>query len=166
MQKPALFSLQLSSPIGPINLEATEEALTGVFIRHPAEARQRKITHQPNDLLREATKQIKEYFSGTRTQFHLPLSPEGTNFQQCVWRATNLIQFGQTETYKSVAAHLGKPNASRAVGTALGANPLALIIPCHRVVSSQNKLSGYSAGAGIFTKRWLLEHEGIFFKNN
>ncbi|GIX31628.1 MAG: hypothetical protein KatS3mg124_2100 [Porticoccaceae bacterium] len=104
--------------------------------------------------------QLGEYFAGVRTAFRLPLAPAGTPFQQRVWQALIDLPFGQTISYGKLAARLGRPGAARAVAAACAANPLPILIPCHRVVAARG-LGGYSAG--LERKRWLLAHEGAPF---
>jgi methylated-DNA-[protein]-cysteine S-methyltransferase len=108
-------------------------------------------------LLREACRQIQAYFDGELTGFDLPLGPHGTAFQQRVWAALRDIPAGQTRSYGDIARALG--SAARAVGQANGANPIPILIPCHRVVAAGGALGGYSGGQGPETKRFLLEHE-------
>jgi methylated-DNA-[protein]-cysteine S-methyltransferase len=107
-------------------------------------------------LLLRASDQMQEYFDGERTNFDLPLAPYGTPYRQRVWAALQNIPYGETRTYRDIAAMAG--GAARSVGQANGENPLPILIPCHRVVASQG-LGGYSGGDGIETKRFLLEHE-------
>ena len=97
-------------------------------------------------ILRRAAAQIADYFAGTRPRFDLPLAPVGTDFQRRVWAATSAIPFGETATYGEIARKIGAPNAARAVGGALNRNPLAIVVPCHRVVGSSGKLTGYDGG--------------------
>ncbi len=104
-----------------------------------------------------ALAQLREYFAGARTQFSLPLAPHGTAFQRQVWEALRPIPHGMTTSYGAIAASIGRPTASRAVGAANGQNPIAIIVPCHRVVGSTGALTGY--GGGMDRKRWLLDHE-------
>lgn len=104
-----------------------------------------------------ACRQLAEYFDGWRTGFDLPLSLHGTDFQRRVWLVLAAIPYGETCSYGEVARRLGRPGAPRAVGTANGRNPVAIVIPCHRVIASDGSLGGYSAG--VLRKRWLLEHE-------
>ena len=99
-------------------------------------------------------KQLDQYFAGERLGFDLPLSPEGAEFQQQVWAALTEIPYGETWSYGELAAHIGKPRASRAVGAANGLNPIPVIIPCHRVIGSNGKLTGF--GGGLETKKYLL----------
>jgi len=105
----------------------------------------------------EVARQMREYFAGERTVFDLTLAPRGTEFQLRVWAALLEIPAGQTWSYGQLAAHIGRPSASRAVGAANGNNPLVVVVPCHRVVGANGTLTGY--GGGLSRKRWLLEHE-------
>lgn len=105
----------------------------------------------------EVCSQLDAYFAGELKAFNLPLAPKGTDFQESVWQALTLIPFGQTWSYGQLAAYIGKPKASRAVGAANGVNPIPVIIPCHRVIGSSGKLTGF--GGGIETKQFLLELE-------
>lgn len=108
-------------------------------------------------ILRRAAAQLAEYFAGTRTRFDLPLAPVGTEFQRRVWVATSAIKFGETATYGEIARKIGAPNAARAVGGALNRNPICIVVPCHRVVGSSGKLTGYDGG--VDRKAFLLNLE-------
>jgi methylated-DNA-[protein]-cysteine S-methyltransferase len=110
--------------------------------------------------LRETCAQLKAYFAGKLTEFDLPLTPRGTDFQQQVWRALVDIPYGTTTSYGEIARRLGDPNATRAVGAANGRNPLPIVVPCHRVIGASGSLTGF--GGGIPTKRWLLDHEARY----
>jgi methylated-DNA-[protein]-cysteine S-methyltransferase len=107
--------------------------------------------------VKECLKQIDEYFRGDRREFFLNLQPVGTDFQKSVWRQLEKIPYGKTTSYGKIADVIGKPNASRAVGSANGKNPLAIIVPCHRVIGSDGSLTGY--GGGVWRKRWLIGFE-------
>ncbi|NQV52546.1 MAG: methylated-DNA--[protein]-cysteine S-methyltransferase [Flavobacteriales bacterium] len=107
---------------------------------------------------RMAEDQLREYFQGKRDSFSLPLLPRGTEFQQAVWKRVLHIPKGTTKTYSALAQELGGPERARPVGTAIGANPLLLLIPCHRVIGSDGALTGYAGG--LRSKEWLLHHEG------
>jgi methylated-DNA-[protein]-cysteine S-methyltransferase len=107
--------------------------------------------------LRETMRQLEAYFSGKLRDFNLPLSPDGTPFQQAVWREVSRIPYGSTSTYAAIAAGIGKPSAVRAVGAANGRNPLPIVIPCHRVVGTNGGLTGY--GGGLWIKQTLLALE-------
>ena len=109
-------------------------------------------------VLKEARRQLEEYFDGQRQTFDLPLNPEGTEFQRRTWKVLQEIPFGQTLSYQEVAQRLGQPLAYRAVGGANGKNPLAILIPCHRVINADHTLGGYSAG--LPWKKHLLDLEG------
>jgi len=108
-------------------------------------------------ILRRAAAQLAEYFAGTRTRFDLPLAPVGTDFQRRVWAATSAIPFGETATYGEIARKIGVPNGSRAVGGALNRNPICIVVPCHRVVGSSGRLTGYDGGGD--RKAFLLTLE-------
>ena len=138
------------SPVGYLEIEATEEALSSIhFLRgvRPAHGR------ADGPVIR----QLEEYFAGKRKSFDIPLAPKGTPFQLEVWRALQEIPYGATATYREIAIQIGRPNAVRAVGAANGANPIPIIIPCHRVIGSNGSLTGF--GGGIDVKRALLAHE-------
>jgi methylated-DNA-[protein]-cysteine S-methyltransferase len=115
-------------------------------------------TQASSPLLKEAEKQLKAYFAGRLTAFTLPLALEGTPFQKRVWKAMNAIPYGKTRTYGELARQL--KSSPRAVGGACGANPIPVIVPCHRVTGAQGQLTGYSGAGGVETKAWLLRHEG------
>lgn len=110
-------------------------------------------------LLRKVQRQLDEYFQHQRRTFDLPLNPTGTTFQKQVWQQLQQIPYGQTWSYGDVAQELGQPTAARAVGAANSRNPIAIIIPCHRVVASNGNLTGYAGG--VDRKQWLLSHEGM-----
>ncbi len=114
--------------------------------------------------IKECVKQIDEYFKGQRKQFFLNLKPRGTDFQKAVWQQLEKIPFGETASYGEIARSLGRPYASRAVGSANGKNPIAIIIPCHRVIGSDGRLTGY--GGGLWRKEWLLMHERRGYQPN
>ncbi len=162
MMSPAmLHTLTTPSPLGPLRLFATADALVALYLPTTgdpglAHALARALPGT-NSILERAAAQLGEYFAGARLDFALPLAPEGTAFQQRVWRALTRIPYGQTQSYGALAAAIGKPTASRAVGAANGQNPLAIIIPCHRVIGANGSLTGY--GGGLPAKRWLLAHE-------
>lgn len=105
----------------------------------------------------DAVRQLREYFVGVRVAFDLPLAPKGTDFQRRVWAVLGAIPHGRTSTYGAIASTIGQPSASRAVGLATGRNPLAIVVPCHRVIGTKGALTGYAGG--LDRKRWLLRHE-------
>ena len=152
-----LHQLSLESPIGTLRLHATADALVGIYLptqAPPAPAPERA----GHAVLERASEQLARYFAGELQRFDLPLSPRGTAFQHEVWRVLRTIPFGETWSYAQLAAALGRPSASRAVGGANGRNPLAIVVPCHRVVGADGSLTGYAGG--LPCKEWLLRHEG------
>jgi methylated-DNA-[protein]-cysteine S-methyltransferase len=116
------------------------------------------------ELAEEAARQLSDYFAGERKDFDLPIAFSGTRFQEAVWKEIQKIGFGKTATYKDLALRIGKPKAARAVGGAVGANPIGIIVGCHRILGSSGQLTGYSGGQGVPTKVKLLELEGIAHK--
>ena len=141
------------SPIGPVRLEVCEGRVARIdFAR--GQFRSRAV---PDSSTADAVRQLVEYFKGARRDFDMELSLDGTEFQEEVWRALGRIPFGETRTYGQVAAAIGRPAAARAVGAACNANPISIVVPCHRVVGAGGDLVGY--GGGMWRKRWLLEHE-------
>lgn len=146
----------IETPIGPLTLEADENAVTA--IRFGASAAQ-----GVSPLLDAAEAQLREYFAGMRRVFDLPIAPHGTAFQQRVWAALRTIPYGETRTYGELAAAIGNPSACRAVGMANHRNPLPIVIPCHRVIGANGTLTGYAGG--VETKRKLLALEGISILN-
>ena len=145
--------LTLTTPLGPLSVGATAEAVTDVvFGNAPAGA----VTGT-TPLLRESAAQLTAYFTGERTAFELPLAPAGTPFQQTVWRALLAVPYGCTGTYAEIAAAVGHPRACRAVGMANHRNPLPIIVPCHRIVGADGRRTGYAGG--LERKRTLLELE-------
>ncbi len=144
-----------NSIIGDIFISADENFLLSVkFVNHNF------IENKENKIIRQTIKQLDEYFRGKRKKFELPLNPKGTEFQKKVWLQLMKIPYGKTATYKDIATLIGNPNASRAVGNANNKNSIAIIIPCHRVIGSNNKLTGYAGG--LDKKEKLLNLE----KNN
>jgi methylated-DNA-[protein]-cysteine S-methyltransferase len=141
----------VETPIGPLVLSAEDGRLSGVAFAASAEAR------STDPLLLEAEAQLHAYFAGQLRRFELPLAPRGTSFQLSVWKTLLEIPYGSTTTYSELAAAIGRPSACRAVGAANGRNPLAVIVPCHRVIGASGALTGY--GGGLERKRRLLALE-------
>ncbi|MDR3340457.1 MAG: methylated-DNA--[protein]-cysteine S-methyltransferase [Candidatus Symbiothrix sp.] len=143
--------------VGTLEITAGEEAVTGIrFIKnHQTGENAREVAASP--VMQETCKQLDEYFAGKRRAFDLPLAPSGTDFQQKVWRQLQQIPYGKTISYAQLADATGNPKACRAVGSANGKNPLAIVIPCHRVIASDGGLGGYAYGLAV--KKDLLELE-------
>jgi len=159
--KSAVYQGIIESTLGPICLAGTAEGLTRVDFQHG----ERPVDATPSapsrpDYFDQAIQELLEYFAGSRRDFSLPLAPPGTAFQQQVWQVLQQIPYGSTTTYQDLAERLGKPTASRAVGSANGRNPIAIIIPCHRVIGRDGRLRGYAGGLHI--KQQLLQHEGAW----
>jgi methylated-DNA-[protein]-cysteine S-methyltransferase len=152
----------MPSPVGKLLIVADEEGLIETAF---ADGRTTPIVNPSwidvgtcgGALLREPVRQLDAFFGGELRDFHLPLKPRGTSFQQRVWKLLCEIPFGETISYGELARRAGNPAASRAVGLANGSNPIAIIIPCHRVIGSNGKLTGY--GGGLHNKRWLIDFE-------
>ena len=153
----------MSSPIGTILIARNQEGITA--IQFASEMRPSPPADWDEDAvaLSEAIEQLGQYFEGVRTRFDLALAPCGTPFQQTVWAALVEIPYGETRSYGEIAAHVGNRNASRAVGAANGRNPIAIVIPCHRVIGASGSLTGY--GGGLPIKRALLELERTHARN-
>ncbi|HTA35830.1 MAG TPA: methylated-DNA--[protein]-cysteine S-methyltransferase [Solirubrobacteraceae bacterium] len=155
--------LAVPSPIGELVLEGGEHALTDLVL--PDSARASAVTGAEHDpaaaprALADAARQLGEYFAGERTTFELALRTAGTPFQREVWTALAEIPYGETISYAELAASVERPHAFRAVGSANGANPIAIIVPCHRVITSGGSLGGYAGG--LDAKRTLLALEGV-----
>ncbi|ELV8624346.1 methylated-DNA--[protein]-cysteine S-methyltransferase [Vibrio cidicii] len=146
------------SPLGEMTLQANDEGILGIWFTTqttlPDDLGQENANHS---VLSLALTQLDEYFSGKRTQFDLPIAAKGTAFQMQVWQALTTIPYGETWSYQELANAVGNPKAVRAVGLANGKNPVSIVVPCHRVIGKNGKLTGYAGG--IERKRWLLEKE-------
>lgn len=157
---PSVFRV-LPSPVGPLTAVAGDGALTGLYFeRHRGRDGIPDRQAQPGDdpLLARLEAQLAEYFAGRRREFDLPLAPAGDAFAQDVWCALRAIPYGHTRTYGELARELGRPGAAaQAVGAANGANPISIVVPCHRVVGANGALTGYAGG--LDRKRFLLELE-------
>ena len=148
----------LESPTGTLLLVADEAGLREIaFPRQGRAASPKDGWEESPAPFHEVTRQLRAYFAGKLERFDLPLAPEGTSFQQKVWRELCKIPYGETISYGELARRIGNPNASRAVGLANGSNPIPIIIPCHRVIGSNGKLTGYGGGLPIKEKLLALE---------
>ena len=155
------YFTEFLSPIGPLQLRGTATALRSLFLAGtrcrpplPADAL------QDGAPLRQAREQVEEFLAGRRFYFSLPIEMQGSRFQLLVWRELLAIPYGQTTSYGEISKRIGSPGASRAVGSAIGRNPLAIVVPCHRVIAATGALGGYSGGQE--QKRFLLSHEAKF----
>lgn len=149
----------ISSPFGNIQLSTREDCLSQLKFT------EQEVTGDLEDpLLLETAAQLQQYFLGQRKIFNIPIGLGGTDFQRKVWLAVGKVPFGQTTSYLKLAEQLGNPAAIRAVGTAIGANPLLIILPCHRIIGSNGSLTGYVGG--LDKKKALLELEGHAFQGS
>ncbi|MEE2058367.1 methylated-DNA--[protein]-cysteine S-methyltransferase [Rhodococcus artemisiae] len=148
----------IDSPIGELTLVNTDGMLSGLYMSdHQPAPDATTFGPQTSEGFDEAVGQLREYFDGTRTTFTFPIAPVGTEFQRTVWTALRAIEYGTTSTYGEVAASIGRPTAVRAVAAANARNPLSIIVPCHRVIGSGGRLTGYAGG--VERKQFLLEQE-------
>jgi len=152
---------RIDTPLGPLLLAATAAGLSGAWFdgqaHHPGELAAAVNPDHPH--LAQARRELAAYFDAPGMAFTLPLDPQGTAFQQQVWLALRAIGSGQGSSYGVIAQQLGKPQAARAVGAAVGRNPLSIIVPCHRVLGRNGALTGYAGG--LHRKQALLRHEGF-----
>jgi O-6-methylguanine DNA methyltransferase len=167
-----LHTTNMQSAIGPLFLAASARGLVALEFdarlpgqqsirpnpRHLREERSKFKFEDSSSLLQPYVNELEEYFAGKRREFTFPLDFRGTDFQQACWRALVAIPYGETRSYGDIARAIGKPNAFRAVGMANNRNPIAIVVPCHRVIASDGTLCGY--GGGLDVKRKLLELEG------
>ena len=153
------YSISLESPLGRMVLVSNDLQLKEVSFR---DERMEESEDLP-EILQKAVHQLTEYFAGTRHDFDLELAPEGTEFQKAVWQLLLKVPFGATKSYRDLAIESGSVLNTRAVGTANGKNPIAIIVPCHRIIGSDGKMVGYAAG--LERKKWLLLHEAEQTKN-
>ena len=151
----------VDSPVGRLYLAATDEGLTHILFVA-------QMDHEPlaipgagaaARIVRETERQLADYFSGRRRDFDVPLAPAGTEFQRAAWKALAEVPYGETISYAELAQRMERPRAVRAVGAANGANPIPIILPCHRIIGADGTLTGY--GGGLDTKRRLLSLEGV-----
>jgi methylated-DNA-[protein]-cysteine S-methyltransferase len=146
----------MESPLGFIAIESDGSFINSISC-NDIEANTPTNLQGLSAVLLEAIQQMEDYFAGKRTEFDLPLSQKGTDFQQSVWKGLLTIPFGKTTSYLEFSRRLGDEKAIRAVGTTNGKNKIAIVVPCHRVIGSDGSLTGYAGG--LWRKKWLLEHE-------
>jgi methylated-DNA-[protein]-cysteine S-methyltransferase len=155
---PTTITTSIDSPIGELTLTSDGGSLTGIQMHEQRHLKTIPSTYRRDDRgLADAVEQLNAYFAGDLRAFDLPLTMHGTEFQRRVWAALCEIPYGETISYGELARWVGNPKASRAVGLANGRNPVAIVVPCHRVIGADGSLTGY--GGGLERKVWLLEHE-------
>lgn len=151
----------IDSPIGRLTLQAVNEGLSGLWMEvattQPKSLGEQNANHP---ILQQAEDELARYFAHKLTRFNVPIAAKGTDFQKKVWQQLTQIGFGETRSYQDIANAINNPKAMRAVGLANGKNPISIIVPCHRVIGKNGKLTGYAGG--VDRKQWLLKHEGIF----
>ncbi len=163
----ALAAQRFETPLGIMTAVADEEAL---YVLEFADRGDRpgdidrllartgwKVHEGASGPIESIRRELSEYFEGTRTSFETPIAAHGTEFERSVWRSLREVPFGETRSYRDLAVELGRPTATRAVGRANGANPLPIVVPCHRIIGSNGTLCGY--GGQLWRKQWLLDHE-------
>lgn len=150
--------LDYNSPIGIVEITATDQVITAVLFVAREQVAFEKTQSTP-EVLNSCYEQLDEYFKGERQQFTVPYLYEGTVFQKQVWQALTTIPFGETASYKDIAQKIGNEKAVRAVGMTNSKNQISIIVPCHRVIGKNGKLTGYAGG--LWRKEWLLKHEKI-----
>ncbi len=148
-----LYTTFLESPVGWLKITADEECLLSVEFKNSKSISSKKLPQ----ILVDTKKQLSEYFCGKRKIFQLKVQPAGTEFQKKIWELVQKVPFGKTVSYLEIAVQSGSEKNTRAVGLANGKNPIPVVIPCHRIIGSNGKLTGYAGG--IEKKRWLLQHE-------
>lgn len=141
--------------ISTLGIAEDDGAITHIYFGREAKLSGYKVEETP--LIQETAAQLRKYFNGEQIEFNLPLAPSGTTFQRTVWKALQTITTGETSSYQDIAILIEQPQAARAVGTAIHRNPIAIIIPCHRVIGKNGNLTGYAGGLNI--KRYLLDLE-------
>ncbi|BFM06489.1 methylated-DNA--[protein]-cysteine S-methyltransferase [Halioxenophilus aromaticivorans] len=152
------YHTTLASPLGEVLITGDGEHINGVYLtQHKDFLALKQNSQRQADVFEQACQQLQEYFAGTRQQFDLPLKQPGTEFQQTVWQALQKLPAGKTVSYGDICQAINKPRAFQAVGAANGANKIAIIVPCHRVVGKNGSLTGYAGG--LTAKQWLLDHE-------
>ncbi len=154
------YYTQMKSPVGNITLVADKGNLCAIYFpnQKPDKNKFPLLERKDNSrVLKSAVKQLGAYFSGKAQMFDVPLKPVGTDFQEGVWKALRSIKYGKTVSYGDIAKKIGNPKAVRAVGSAIGKNPLSIIVPCHRVIGSNGQLTGFAGG--LKTKEYLLNLE-------
>jgi methylated-DNA-[protein]-cysteine S-methyltransferase len=153
------YTVQYNSPIGPLSIEGSNDGISKIsFVPlrpdHSEFISEGRTLHR---IIEQCMGELDEYFAGTRTTFSIPLDPHGTSFEKKIWDALCRLEYGTTCSYLDIARIVNNPKAIRAVGRANGANPIAIVVPCHRVVGSDGSLVGYAGE--LWRKRWLLDHE-------
>jgi len=160
--KHAIAARKVMSGVGPLYLLSSKRGICGLFFGHRIEPSTLPKNNSRNRFLNQAEKELIEYFEGDREIFEVAIDARGSQFQRLVWHQLSAIPFGETRGYGEIAEKVENPKAVRAVGTANGANPVSIIVPCHRVIGKDGSLTGF--GGGLEIKKKLLQHEGALFE--
>lgn len=161
MTNPPAALRRIDSPIGRIEIVGDGSAVTALSIERDGTLPHDDQPERSDAVLDRAARQLEQYFAGQRHDFDVPVNLAGTAFQLSIWEQLIDLQWGEVVSYGDLGRGTGRATAGRAVGGAVGANPVPIIVPCHRVLGSDGTITGYSGGEGIPTKSWLLAHEGI-----
>lgn len=153
------YQKYINSPIGWLKIITSDDSVQNISFQEKGAI----DSENPPQIIQETEIQLNEYFNGTRKIFNLKLNPAGTEFQKTVWRFVEKVDFGKTTSYLKIAIQTGSEKNTRAVGMANGKNPIPIVIPCHRIIGTNGKLTGYAGG--LQKKRWLLQREIQFSKN-
>ncbi|MCK1997844.1 methylated-DNA--[protein]-cysteine S-methyltransferase [Psychrobacillus psychrodurans] len=151
-----LYTLDYKSPIGILEIIGTDQAISSILFVEREEM-ENKVQEETPQVLKDCLVQIDEYFKGELHEFTFPYVMNGTIFQKSVWNALKSISYAKTGSYKDIAISIGNEKAIRAVGSANGRNKLTIVVPCHRIIGTNGKLTGYAGG--LWRKEWLLQHE-------
>lgn len=158
---PSPFLLRFPSPLGRIELLSDGTGITRLAIETAGRLPHDGCDERPNRVLERAQAQLEKYFAGSRAAFSVPLVLRGTEFQLAIWNRLRELRHGETLSYGTLGAAAGMPGAGRAVAAAVRSNPIPLLVPCHRVLTSGGTVTGWSHGSGVDAKLWLLRHEGV-----
>ncbi|PPF20212.1 methylated-DNA--[protein]-cysteine S-methyltransferase [Rathayibacter sp. AY1A2] len=161
MRTTPLHVRRTTSPLGRIEVGSDGDAIVSLAIEQAGLLPHEHLPESDLPVLLRAVEQLDEYFDGTRRSFDLPVALRGTPFQLEIWQRLQALGFGEITSYGALGTAAGRPRAGRPIGGAVGANPVPIIVGCHRVLASDGRITGFSAGEGVATKAWLLDHEGI-----
>ncbi|KZX22234.1 methylated-DNA--[protein]-cysteine S-methyltransferase [Rathayibacter tanaceti] len=161
MRTTPLHVRRTTSPLGRIEVGSDGESIVSLAIERGGRLPHEHLPDSDLSVLHRAVEQLREYFAGDRRSFDLPVALRGTPFQLEIWQQLQGIGFGEITSYGALGTATGRLRSGRPIGGAVGANPVPIIVGCHRVLASDGRITGFSAGEGIETKAWLLEHEGI-----
>lgn len=152
---------RVDSPLGRIEVGSDGESIVSLFIESGGALPHDHLPAGDLDVLERAALQLAEYFAGERRRFDLPIVLQGTPFQLEIWSELQRVDWGEITSYGALGQATGRLRSGRPIGGAVGANPIPIIVGCHRVLAGDGRITGFSAGEGIATKAWLLDHEGI-----